>query len=128
MSDLLRVTRKGLIVKSMVDDAIDRAGIVYNLRDAIEEGRTRADQATDEKEKRKHAQKGNMLSKPQINTANLTMSNAHPGLQNLHRYFALIVFQAYLQSTAPDTRKSFETIETFIQNQPGKYDNEMPHN
>ncbi|KAJ7193929.1 inositol hexakisphosphate-domain-containing protein [Mycena pura] len=97
INNLLRVTRKGLIVKSMVDDAIDRAGIVYNLRDAIEEGRTRADQATDEKEKRKHAQKG---------------------LQNLHRYFALIVFQAYLQSTAPDTRKSFETIETFIQNQP----------
>ncbi|KAF7374402.1 hypothetical protein MSAN_00324300 [Mycena sanguinolenta] len=97
INSLLRVVRKGLTVKSTVDDAIDRADIVYNLRDAIEEARTRADQATDEKEKRKHAQKG---------------------LQNLHRYFALIVFQAYLQSTEPDTRQSFETIESFVQSQP----------
>lgn len=56
--DLLRVIRRGLTVKGAVDDAIDRADIVYNLRDAIEEARTRADQATDDKEKRKHAQKG----------------------------------------------------------------------
>ncbi|KAJ7767113.1 inositol hexakisphosphate-domain-containing protein [Mycena metata] len=97
INNLLRVIRKGLRVKSTVDDAIDRADIVYNLRDAIEEARTRADQATDDKEKRKHAQKG---------------------LQNLHRYFALIVFQAYLQSTEPDTRQSFETIETFVKSQP----------
>ncbi|KAJ6561916.1 inositol hexakisphosphate-domain-containing protein [Mycena capillaripes] len=97
INSLLRVVRKGLTVKSTVDDAIDRADIVYNLRDAIEEARTRADQATDDKEKRKHAQKG---------------------LQNLHRYFALIVFQAYLQSTEPDTRQSFETIESFVQSQP----------
>ncbi|KAJ7472784.1 inositol hexakisphosphate-domain-containing protein [Mycena latifolia] len=97
INNLLRVIRRGLTVKSTVDDAIDRADVVYNLRDAIEEARTRADQATDDKEKRKHAQKG---------------------LQNLHRYFALIVFQAYLQSTEPDTRQSFETIETFVQNQP----------
>ncbi|KAJ7112000.1 inositol hexakisphosphate-domain-containing protein [Mycena epipterygia] len=97
INNLLRVIRKGLAVKGTVDDAIDRADIVYNLRDAIEEARTRADQATDDKDKRKHAQKG---------------------LQNLHRYFALIVFQAYLQSTEPDTRRSFESIETFVKNQP----------
>ncbi|KAJ6545040.1 inositol hexakisphosphate-domain-containing protein [Mycena vulgaris] len=97
INNLLRVIRRGLAVKSSVDDAIDRADIVYNLRDAIEEARTRADQATDDKDKRKHAQKG---------------------LQNLHRYFTLIVFQAYLQSTEPDTRQSFESIETFVKNQP----------
>ncbi|KAJ6507779.1 inositol hexakisphosphate-domain-containing protein [Mycena vitilis] len=97
INSLLRVVRKGLAVKITVDDAIDRADIVYNLRDAIEEARTRADQATDEKEKRKHAQKG---------------------LQNLHRYFALIVFQAYLRSTEPDTRRSIETIESFVKSQP----------
>ncbi|KAJ6512734.1 inositol hexakisphosphate-domain-containing protein [Mycena sanguinolenta] len=97
INSLLRVVRKGPHVKSTVDDAIDRADMVYNLRDAIEEARTWADQATDEKEKRKHAQKG---------------------LQNLHRYFALIVFQAYLQSTEPDTRQSFETIESFVKSQP----------
>ncbi|KAJ7063606.1 inositol hexakisphosphate-domain-containing protein [Mycena amicta] len=97
INNLLRVTRKGLIVKSVVDEAIDRADVVYNLRDAIEEARTRADQATDEKEKRKHAQKG---------------------LQNLHRYFVLMVFQAYLQSTEPDTKQSFESIESFVGRQP----------
>nr|GAT59369.1 predicted protein [Mycena chlorophos] len=94
---LLRVVRQGLLVKSVVDEAIDRADVVYNLRDAIEEARTRADQATDEKEKRKHAQKG---------------------LQNLHRYFVLMIFQSYLQSTEPDTKRSFETIESFVQRQP----------
>ncbi|KAJ6610725.1 inositol hexakisphosphate-domain-containing protein [Mycena sp. CBHHK59/15] len=97
INNLLRIIRKGPMVKSTVDDAIDCADIVYNLRDAIEEARTRADQATDDKEKRKHTQKG---------------------LQNLRRYFTLIVFQAYLHSTEPDTRQSFETIETFVKNQP----------
>ncbi|KAJ7145106.1 inositol hexakisphosphate-domain-containing protein [Mycena crocata] len=97
INNLLRVIRRGLTVKSIVDDAVDRADIVYNLRDAIEEARTRADQATDDKEKRKHVQKG---------------------LQNLRRYFSLMVFQAYLQSTEPDTRQSFESIETFVKNQP----------
>ncbi|KAJ7471451.1 inositol hexakisphosphate-domain-containing protein [Mycena galericulata] len=97
INNLLRVIRRGLMVKSTVDDAIDRASIVYNIIDGIEEARTRADQATDDKEKRKHAQKG---------------------LQNLHRYFTLIVFQAYLQSTEPDTKRSFESIETFVRNQP----------
>ncbi|KAK7006097.1 inositol hexakisphosphate-domain-containing protein [Favolaschia claudopus] len=97
INNLLRVVRKGLAVKSTVDDAIDRADIVYNLRDAIEEARTRADQATDDKEKRKHAQKG---------------------LQNLHRYFVLIIFQAYLQSTEPDTKRSFESLESFVHGQP----------
>ncbi|KAJ7285370.1 inositol hexakisphosphate-domain-containing protein, partial [Mycena rebaudengoi] len=85
INNLLRVIRRGLTVKGAAD-------IVYNLRDAIEEARTRADQATDDKEKRKHAQKG---------------------LQNLRRYFSLIVFQAYLHSTEPDTKRSFETLEMF---------------
>ncbi|KAJ7757743.1 inositol hexakisphosphate-domain-containing protein [Mycena maculata] len=97
INNLLRVIRKGLTVKSTVDDAIDRADVVLNVRDDIEEERTRADQATDDKEKRKHAQKG---------------------LQMLHRYFTLIVFQAYLQSTEPDTKQSFESIEMFVGNQP----------
>ncbi|KAF7295972.1 hypothetical protein MKEN_01411800 [Mycena kentingensis (nom. inval.)] len=97
INNLLRVLRKGLAVKSIVDEAIDRADVVYNLRDAIEESRTQADQATDEKEKRKHASRG---------------------LQTLHRYFTLMIFQSYLQSTEPDTRQSFETIDEFVQRQP----------
>ncbi|KAF8896122.1 inositol hexakisphosphate-domain-containing protein [Infundibulicybe gibba] len=97
INNLLRVVRKGPAVKSTVDDAIDQCSAVYNLRDSIEEARARAEQATDERQKRAYAQKG---------------------LQNLRRYFELIVFQAYLQSTEPDTRRSFETVETFVKNRP----------
>ena len=56
--DLLRVIRKGPIVKAAVDDAIDQCAEVFNLRDSIEEARIRAEQATDEREKRSFAQKG----------------------------------------------------------------------
>ena len=53
--------RKGPTVKDIVDDAIDQCSAVYNLRDSIEESRNRAEQATDEKQKRIHAQKGQRL-------------------------------------------------------------------
>ncbi|KAK7690552.1 hypothetical protein QCA50_005650 [Cerrena zonata] len=97
INNLLRVFRKGPTVKNIVDDAIDQCAEVINVRDAIEEARIRAEQASDEKQKKLHAQKG---------------------LQNLRRYFELIIFQAYLQSIEPDTMQSFETIESFVQNRP----------
>jgi hypothetical protein len=56
--DLLRVIRKGPVVKAAVDDAIDQCAEVFNLRDSIEEARIRAEQAVDEREKRSFAQKG----------------------------------------------------------------------
>ncbi|CAK5269481.1 unnamed protein product [Mycena citricolor] len=83
INNLLRVLRAGLRIKACVDGAIDRADQVVNLRLAIEECRIRADEASaDESESRAWAQRG---------------------LQNLHRYFSLLVFQAYLQSAQPDT-------------------------
>ncbi|KAI0255159.1 inositol hexakisphosphate-domain-containing protein [Lactifluus subvellereus] len=97
ISNLLRVIRKGPAVKAAVDDAIDQSAEVFNLRDSIEEARIRADQATDERMKRSFAQKG---------------------LQNLRRYFELIVFQAYLQSTEPDTLQTYQTFEAFVKNLP----------
>jgi len=42
------------------------------------------------------------------------------GLQSLRRYFELIVFQSYLQSTEPDTMRTFQPVETFVDNLPGK--------
>jgi hypothetical protein len=88
--------------------------MVYNLRDAIEEARVLAEQATGEREKRKHTHKG-------IAHAIYTFfaDGADVGLQNLRRYFRLIVFQAYLQSTQPDTMKSFETFEAYVRDRPG---------
>lgn len=40
------------------------------------------------------------------------------GLQNLRRYFDLVIFQAYLQSTVPDTIRSVETFESYVKNHP----------
>jgi hypothetical protein len=40
-------------------------------------------------------------------------------MHNLRRYFELILFQAYLRSTEPDTMQSFETFKSFIENRPG---------
>lgn len=98
INNLLRVIRKGPKVKLTVDNAVDLCTVdLFNLRESIEESRMQAEQATDEAKKRLHAQKG---------------------LQNLRRYFDLIVFQAYLQSTEPDTFESIESIETFVKNRP----------
>jgi hypothetical protein len=58
VSDLLRVIRKGHTVKNAVDDAIDQCAEVYNLRDSIEDSRIRAEQTSDERLKRQHAQRG----------------------------------------------------------------------
>lgn len=57
-TDLLRVIRKGPAVKSAVDDAIDQCSTVYNLRDAIEDARLKAEEVTDEKQKRLYTSKG----------------------------------------------------------------------
>ncbi|KAF9223711.1 hypothetical protein BS17DRAFT_802243 [Gyrodon lividus] len=97
VNNFLRIVRRGSEVKNAVDEGIDRCAIVINLRDSIEEERVKAEQASDEKQKRVHTSKG---------------------LQNLRRYFELIVFQAYLQSTEADTIKSVETFEKFIENRP----------
>jgi hypothetical protein len=45
-------------VKSAVDDAIDQCSTVYNLRNSIEEARLKAEEATDERQKRIHTSKG----------------------------------------------------------------------
>jgi hypothetical protein len=107
LSNLLRVIRKGLAVKNTVDEAIDRCSVVFNLIDSIEGVRMHAEQATAE---------ANACFQGCALSALLSAFdiNSSPGLRNLRRYFTLIVFQAYLQSTEPDTMRSFETFETFV--------------
>ncbi|KAF8657553.1 hypothetical protein AX16_002190 [Volvariella volvacea WC 439] len=97
INNLLRVIRKGPAVKTTVDDAIDQCSTVFNLRDSIEESRIKAEQSRDERQRRNHTTKG---------------------LQNLRRYFELIVFQSYLQSIEPDTMQSFPSIESFVKDRP----------
>lgn len=97
INNLLRVIRKGRLVKDTVDDAIDRCDAVENLRDSIEDARVRAEESSNNWEQKELAQ---------------------TGLQALRRYFQLILFQAYLQSTEPDTLHSFETFESFVKDRP----------
>lgn len=65
--DLLRVIRRGPAVKAAVDDAIDQCAEVLNLRDSIEEARIRAEQVTEEREKRSLAHRGLLHPAPQRN-------------------------------------------------------------
>jgi Inositol hexakisphosphate len=122
--DLLRVIRKGPAVKSAVDDAIDQCAEVFNLRDSIEEARIRAEQVTDQREKRSFAQRGLSHPPPQRDI----FPHSIEGLQNLRRYFELIVFQAFLQSTEPDTLQTYQTFESFVNNLPGKVQVPNPGN
>ncbi|KAF8340378.1 inositol hexakisphosphate-domain-containing protein [Cantharellus anzutake] len=114
INSLLRLLRNGVRIKEDVDVAIDKVcsgwltlqlsswqgcqcGEVYNIRDAIEDCRLNAEQATNDQDKRLYAQQG---------------------MSNLRRYFLLIIFQAYLRSVQPDTLRSYDTFETFVKNRP----------
>ncbi|KAH8826577.1 inositol hexakisphosphate-domain-containing protein [Flagelloscypha sp. PMI_526] len=96
INNLLRVIPRGRAVKKYVDDAIDQCSSVLNLREVIEQARASADEKVDEQGKKTFAQRG---------------------LQNLRRYFELMVFQAYLQSLDPDSYEH-ETIEKFVKSRP----------
>ncbi|KAG8898129.1 hypothetical protein FRB99_007645 [Tulasnella sp. 403] len=97
INNVLRVVRHGLRVKEAVDDAIDLCGDVFNLRDSIETFRISAEQATDPRQKRMYIQRAK---------------------QSLRRYFQLVIFQAYLQSTPPDIIRTVESFETYVKNRP----------
>ena len=105
-------------MKNAVDEAIDQCAEVFNLRDSIEELRTQAEHASDEKTKKIFAQKGNFFVCH--HRFALTRVCLATGLQNLRRYFELIVFQAYLQSTEPDTMRTVGSFESFVKNLPGE--------
>lgn len=89
--------RKGPAIKNAVDEAIDQCGQVFNIRDAIEEARIKSEQSGEDRLKKLYAQRG---------------------IQNLRRYFELIVFAAYLQSTEPDTVSTSPSFEAFVQSLP----------
>ncbi|EJU05109.1 hypothetical protein DACRYDRAFT_93438 [Dacryopinax primogenitus] len=97
INNLLRVIRHGVFVKEAVDDAVNTCGQVHNLIDAIEEERIAAEQSTNATEKNVHV---------------------HKGLDNLRKYFQLIVFQAYLSSTRPDTLRNQASFGKFVHDRP----------
>lgn len=97
INSLLRVIPKGLEVKRVVDTSIDQCSSIFNLRDSIEEARLAAEEINDDYNRRKKIQSG---------------------IHNLRRYFELLVFQAYLANTPPDTLESQPSFETFVKKQP----------
>ncbi|KZV73066.1 hypothetical protein PENSPDRAFT_575124 [Peniophora sp. CONT] len=97
INNVLRVVRKGPAIKNAVDEAIDQCGDVFNIRESIEEARIKSEQADDDRLKKVYAQRG---------------------IQNLRRYFELIVFAAYLQSTEPDTMSTSPSFEAFVKSLP----------
>lgn len=110
------MVRKGPAIKGEVDDAIDLCAEVFNLRDSIEACRAQCEQATDERQKKALATKGACGGFLSIRYHRMTLP---PALQNLRRYFELIVFQAYLRSIEPDTMGSYESFESFVKKRPG---------
>ncbi|KZP00352.1 hypothetical protein CALVIDRAFT_560340 [Calocera viscosa TUFC12733] len=106
INNLLRVIRHGAFVKDAVDDAVNTCGQVYNLIDAIEDERIAAQQSTNAYEKSVHVAKG---------------------LDNLRKYFQLIVFQAYLSTTRPDTLRNQASFGKFVHDRPvlGTFLNEL---
>lgn len=99
INSLLRVIPHGLEVKDTIDEAIDRAGAVTNLRDSIEEFRLAAEDIDD-------------LQSP------LRQQRIHAGCQALRRYFLLIIFQSFLTSTKPDLISDLPTFQAFVHRQP----------
>lgn len=91
--------RGGLDVKRAVDAAIEQCGETFDLHKAIEDAKLAADEAVDERQKRKESQRG---------------------LHHLRQYFELIIFQAYLNVTPADTWRDLEPFETFVKARPGE--------
>ena len=116
--DVLRVVRHGREVKAAVDSAIDRCAQFFNLRDSIEDAVLGAEEATDEHQKRRHVERGPLHSVTHRDY--LPNDTFFPGIQNLRRYFELVIFQAYLDATPPDTLRNMETFEAFVKHRPGQ--------
>ncbi|WVR08265.1 hypothetical protein IAU60_005312 [Kwoniella sp. DSM 27419] len=96
INSCLRVIRNGLDVKQAVDEAIDATATQFNIRDAIEDARQKAEKAEDPETKQRLTDRG---------------------LYHLRRYFHLICFQAYLDDRAPDEENPY-SFESFIKHRP----------
>ncbi|ORY34932.1 inositol hexakisphosphate-domain-containing protein [Naematelia encephala] len=96
INSCLRVIRNGLDVKQVVDEAIDAAATHFNLRDAIEDFREKAESAKTPEEKQSALEKG---------------------IYHLRRYYHLLIFQAYLDDTSPEEQNPY-SFESFVKHRP----------
>ncbi|KAI7898613.1 inositol hexakisphosphate-domain-containing protein [Cokeromyces recurvatus] len=93
INSLLRVIKNGLEVKHLVDDVIDTCGAFLNLREMIESEHIKFENENDEAKKKVHIKRG---------------------IAALHRYFVLLCFEAYLESTSPESMSDTETFESWL--------------
>ncbi|KAI8638964.1 inositol hexakisphosphate-domain-containing protein [Parasitella parasitica] len=97
INSLLRAIKNGLEIKHTVDDAIDKCGAFLNLREMIESEHIKSEHEDDEAKKKAHVKRG---------------------IEALHRYFVLLCFEAYLDSTSPESPNSTETFRSWIKRRP----------
>ncbi|RCI04172.1 hypothetical protein CU098_006507 [Rhizopus stolonifer] len=97
INSLLRVIKNGLEVKRNVDTIIDECGAFLNLREMIESEHIKAENETDETKKAAYIRRG---------------------VAALHRYFALLCFGAYLDSTLPEEANKTESFEAWMDRRP----------
>jgi hypothetical protein len=97
VNSLLRVIKNGLEIKYIVDDVIDKCGAFLNLREIIESEHIQSENENDESKKRYHIKRA---------------------ISALQRYFVLICFQAYLDSTSPEMVQAIETFESWMIKRP----------
>jgi hypothetical protein len=117
--DVLRIVRNGLNVKATVDAAIDKcASLSFNLIDSIEDSRLKAENASDEKERKKQFNRGMISDFNDCEDQHEPCSGRH----NLRRYYTLLLFQAYLDSITLEDRLNLQTFGQFIEAHPGNYE------
>lgn len=97
VNSLLRVIKNGLEIKHDVDAVIDRCGVFLNLREMIESEHIKAENENDDTKKKAHIKRG---------------------ISALQRYFVLLCFQSYLDSTSPDSIHSTESFESWMHRRP----------
>lgn len=97
VNSLLRVIKNGLEIKHTVDDVIDKCGAFLNLREMIESEHIKSEHEDDEVKKKAHIKRS---------------------IASLQRYFVLLCFEAYLDSTSPESLNSTETFESWITRRP----------
>jgi protein-tyrosine phosphatase len=94
---LLRVIRNGLECKRVVDQMIDAASSIVNIRDTIEEYRQMTEAEPNPSLKKKHYARGILA---------------------LDRYFQLILFQSYLDQNPPELLSELITFKDWKASHP----------
>ncbi|KAI8337728.1 inositol hexakisphosphate-domain-containing protein [Chlamydoabsidia padenii] len=97
INSLLRVIKRGLENKRIVDDVLDQCGLTINLRDIIEKVRVQVEKEPDQIQRKLKIKRG---------------------IVALERYYVLICFQAYLDNTSPELLHETESFAQWMKRHP----------